>query len=81
MRWLWQAERVGRPCKSRDQLRRDPTVTDALAIGMGPSFVKTNDWIFARGLKCVAGGLTDNDASDHKLAWAELAEPETGKSR
>jgi endonuclease/exonuclease/phosphatase family metal-dependent hydrolase len=57
-----------------DELRHDPAVTDALAIGMGPSFVKTNDWIFARGLKCVAGGLTDNDASDHKLAWAELAE-------
>ena len=56
------------------QLRSDPTVTDALGVVMGKTLTKSNDWIFARGLKCVAGGLTDDDASDHKLAWADLAE-------
>jgi endonuclease/exonuclease/phosphatase family metal-dependent hydrolase len=55
-------------------LRHDPTVTDALAVGLNGNVPTTNDWIFTRGLRCVAGGLTDNDASDHKLAWAQLAE-------
>jgi len=57
-----------------DNLRRDVLVTDALGQAMGANLQKTNDWIFARGLRCVAGGLMDNDASDHKLAWAELTD-------
>jgi len=55
-------------------LRADPKVTDALGIALGANMpAESNDWIFARGLRCIGGGLTDNDASDHKLAWAELA--------
>jgi len=55
-------------------LRRDDSVTDALAVGLAGNVPTTNDWIFARGLRCVAAGLSDNDASDHKLCWAELGE-------
>jgi endonuclease/exonuclease/phosphatase (EEP) superfamily protein YafD len=56
-------------------LRRDPAVTDALTVSLGSGVPPiNNDWIFARGLRCVTGGLTDNDASDHKLAWAELTD-------
>jgi endonuclease/exonuclease/phosphatase family metal-dependent hydrolase len=57
-------------------LRHDPTVTDVIDQTMGAKLPASNvDWIFARGLRCVGGGLSDNDASDHKLAWAELALP------
>ncbi|NQX90441.1 MAG: endonuclease/exonuclease/phosphatase family protein [Halioglobus sp.] len=31
------------------------------------------DWIIARGLRPVAAGHVDNDASDHPLVWAEFA--------
>jgi endonuclease/exonuclease/phosphatase family metal-dependent hydrolase len=58
------------------KLRNDPTVTDVIDQTVGSSLPASNvDWIFARGLRCVSGGLMDNDASDHKLAWAELALP------
>jgi endonuclease/exonuclease/phosphatase family metal-dependent hydrolase len=55
-----------------NQVRHDPTVTDALGIGMGDKLHASNDWIFARGLSCVAAGMADDDASDHKVIWADL---------
>jgi endonuclease/exonuclease/phosphatase family metal-dependent hydrolase len=56
-------------------LRHDPKVTDVIDQCLGSNVPPSNvDWIFARGLRCITGGLTDNDASDHKLAWAELAQ-------
>jgi len=56
-------------------LRADPTVTDCLGQFVGDKIPDSNvDWIFARGLKCTGAGFTDNDASDHKLVWADLTE-------
>jgi endonuclease/exonuclease/phosphatase family metal-dependent hydrolase len=34
------------------------------------------DWIFVRGLRVLHAGLRDNGASDHPLAWAEVAPAE-----
>lgn len=56
-------------------LRSDPNVIDVVGISEGPNWHQKNlDWIFARGLRLVAGGLAPDDASDHPVAWAEFAE-------
>jgi endonuclease/exonuclease/phosphatase family metal-dependent hydrolase len=58
-----------------EALRQDPSVVDAVGRGEGDNLSPRNlDWIFGRGLSYVAGGLRENNASDHRLAWAELAE-------
>jgi endonuclease/exonuclease/phosphatase family metal-dependent hydrolase len=38
------------------------------------------DWIFVRGLECLASGLVDHGESDHPLAWAELRLPAPASS-
>ena len=58
-----------------DTLRQEAGVVDCLRQAMGKNLPPSNDWIFCRGLKCVSAGLADDDASDHKVAWAELSEP------
>jgi endonuclease/exonuclease/phosphatase family metal-dependent hydrolase len=54
-------------------LNADPTVLNALTLRSKSPIPDINiDWIFTRGLRCLAAGLTDNTASDHRLAWADL---------
>jgi endonuclease/exonuclease/phosphatase family metal-dependent hydrolase len=51
-------------------------VTDGLKQILGDGDVNRIDYIFTRGLKWRDGGLKDNGASDHPLAWGELELPE-----
>lgn len=50
-----------------------PDVIDAVGQRLGPSAPPRIDWIFVRGLRVLNAGLRDNGASDHPLAWAEVA--------
>ncbi|MBN1590428.1 MAG: endonuclease/exonuclease/phosphatase family protein [Pirellulales bacterium] len=38
------------------------------------------DWIFVRGLQCVAAGVRDEGVSDHPLYWVEIEVPGDEKS-
>lgn len=49
-----------------------PNVIDAIGQATGDKQPGRIDWIIARGLRCVGGGVRDNGASDHPLYWAEL---------
>jgi endonuclease/exonuclease/phosphatase family metal-dependent hydrolase len=58
-------------------LRTTPGVVDPLGQSLGSAFPADNvDWILVRGLRSLAAGIKPTDASDHNLAWAELAEQE-----
>ncbi len=50
-----------------------PDVIDAVGQKLGSAAPPRIDWIFVRGLRVLDAGLRDNGASDHPLAWAELA--------
>jgi len=54
-----------------------PEAIDAVGQKLGASAPARIDWIFVRGLRVLDAGLRDNRASDHPLAWAELALPES----
>jgi len=56
-------------------LRNTPGVTDAIGAALNDKTPDSVDWIFARGLRLVRSGFTDNGASDHPAAWAELSVP------
>ncbi len=47
-------------------------VTDAIGQATHDKHSARIDWIIIRGLRCLSGGMRDNDASDHPLYWAEL---------
>jgi endonuclease/exonuclease/phosphatase family metal-dependent hydrolase len=53
-----------------------PGVIDAVGEKLRAAAPSRIDWIFVRGLRVLDAGLRDNGASDHPLAWAELAPPE-----
>ncbi len=53
-----------------------PEVIDAVGQKLAAATPRI-DWVFVRGLRVLDGGLRDNGASDHPLAWAELALPES----
>jgi endonuclease/exonuclease/phosphatase family metal-dependent hydrolase len=55
------------------RLLSTPDVIDAVGQKLGAAAPPRIDWIFVRGLKVLDAGLRDNGASDHPLAWAELA--------
>ncbi len=48
-------------------------VIDAVGQKLGAAAPPRIDWVFVRGLRVLDAGLRDNGASDHPLAWAELA--------
>jgi endonuclease/exonuclease/phosphatase family metal-dependent hydrolase len=48
-------------------------VVDAVGRKLGPDAPARIDWVFVRGLRVLDAGLRDGAASDHPLAWAELA--------
>ena len=51
-----------------------PGVVNCLQAKLGDTIDASNvDWIYVRGLRCLNAGFSDNGASDHHLAWAELA--------
>jgi hypothetical protein len=50
-----------------------PGVIDAVGQKLGAAAPPRIDWIFVRGLRVLDAGLRDNGASDHPMAWAELA--------
>ena len=54
------------------QLLNEPGVLDPLRESGAKSSRKRIDWIFTRGLRPVAAGITDTGASDHPAVWAEL---------
>jgi endonuclease/exonuclease/phosphatase family metal-dependent hydrolase len=54
-----------------------PNVIDAVGQKLGAAASPRIDWIFVRGLRVRDAGLRDNGASDHPMAWAELAPMET----
>jgi endonuclease/exonuclease/phosphatase family metal-dependent hydrolase len=56
-------------------LRKLPGLADPVGAAADAKNFPTIDWIFARGLKGVDGGFTDNGASDHPVAWATFAAP------
>jgi endonuclease/exonuclease/phosphatase family metal-dependent hydrolase len=63
------------PEPALNAMRSDPDVVDAIGRGQADNPLQPKlDWIFARGLRYVRGGLLANDASDHTLAWAEFGE-------
>ncbi len=50
-----------------------PGVNDAAAQGSKICLPKDRiDWIFTRGLRCVAAEFTSTTASDHPVVWTEL---------
>jgi endonuclease/exonuclease/phosphatase family metal-dependent hydrolase len=55
------------------RLLATPGVIDAVGQKLGAAAPARIDWIFVRGLRVVDAGLRDDGASDHPLAWAELA--------
>ena len=55
------------------RLMAAPDVVDAVGQKLGPAAPPRIDWIFVRGLRVLDAGLRDNGASDHPLAWAEVA--------
>jgi endonuclease/exonuclease/phosphatase family metal-dependent hydrolase len=56
-----------------DELTKNPEVSDAVGKILGQKDDPNRiDWIFSRGLKCLSAGISENDASDHPLVWAEL---------
>jgi endonuclease/exonuclease/phosphatase family metal-dependent hydrolase len=57
------------------ELHKAPGVADAIGDEMGDKIGGNIDWIFTRGLRVVRAGTSDNGASDHYLAWAELRLP------
>jgi endonuclease/exonuclease/phosphatase family metal-dependent hydrolase len=52
-----------------------PRVIDAVGQKLGPRDPPRIDYIFVRGLQVLGAGLRDEGASDHPLAWAEVAMP------
>ena len=63
------------PETALNAMRNDGNVVDAVGLGQSGNPLQPKlDWIFARGLRFVGGGLLANDASDHTLAWAEFGE-------
>ena len=62
---------AGEPEISR--LLAAPDVIDAVGRKLGAAAPPRIDWIFVRGLRVLDAGLRDNGASDHPMAWAELA--------
>jgi len=50
-----------------------PGVIDAVGQKLGSRAPPRIDFIFVRGLRVLDAGLRDNGASDHPLAWAEVA--------
>ncbi len=52
-----------------------PGVIDAVGQKLGSSAPPRIDFVFVRGLRVLDAGLRDLGASDHPLAWAELATP------
>jgi endonuclease/exonuclease/phosphatase family metal-dependent hydrolase len=58
----------------KDFLRR-PDAVDAVGRVRGESGRRGVDWIIVRGLNVVDAGWSDNGASDHPSAWAELQLP------
>jgi endonuclease/exonuclease/phosphatase family metal-dependent hydrolase len=50
-----------------------PDVIDAVGRKLGVAAPPRIDWIFVRGLRVLDAGLRDEGASDHPLAWAEVA--------
>jgi endonuclease/exonuclease/phosphatase family metal-dependent hydrolase len=59
------------------RLLETPDVTDAVGQKLGSAAPVRIDWLFVRGLRVLDAGLRDNGASDHPMAWAELAPLET----
>lgn len=57
------------------RLLASPDVVDAVGQKLGPGAPPRIDWIFVRGLRVLDAGLRDEGASDHPLAWAEVAVP------
>ena len=58
------------------RLLTTPDVIDAVGQKLGTAAPPRIDWIFVRGLRVLDAGLRDNGASDHPMAWAELAPAE-----
>ncbi len=56
-----------------DRLLAAPEVIDAVGQKLGAAAPPRIDWVFIRGLRVLDAGLRDNGASDHPMAWAELA--------
>ena len=58
-----------------------PDVVDAVGWKLGAAAPPRIDWIFVRGLRVLDAGLRDNGASDHPLAWVELAPLESSSQK
>lgn len=56
------------------RLCASPGAIDALGQKLGDKAPPHIDWIFVRGLKVLDAGLRDDGASDHPLAWSEVAD-------
>jgi hypothetical protein len=58
------------PCL--DRVLATPGVRDLVGEAVAKDSSRRIDWILARGLRGVQGGVVDTGASDHPLVWAEV---------
>jgi endonuclease/exonuclease/phosphatase family metal-dependent hydrolase len=58
------------PCLAR--VLTTPGVCDLVGESIARDSSRRIDWILARGLRSLRGGLIDTGASDHPLVWAEV---------
>jgi endonuclease/exonuclease/phosphatase family metal-dependent hydrolase len=55
-----------------EKLRHHEGVADAVGTYAEKQMPNHVDWIFARGLACVGGGMIDQHASDHPFYWGDF---------
>ena len=54
------------------ELRSIPSVVDAIHSALGKDDPERIDWIFARGMKAITGGMHPKGVSDHPFFWVDL---------
>ena len=54
------------------ELRSTSKVVDAIHAALGKDDLERIDWIFARGMKVITGGMRPKGVSDHPFFWVDL---------
>lgn len=52
-----------------------PGIVDAVGLKLRGASPERIDWIITRGLETVNAGMTNREASDHSMVWAEVRVP------
>ena len=56
-------------------LLSNPNVVDSIHAALGKDDPERIDWIFARGMKAITGGMRPKGVSDHPFFWVDLELP------